>query len=170
MRIVHTIGYEAADVHNFMQTLKAASIDLLVDVRAVAVSRRKGFSKSALASELEAHGIGYIHLRDLGDPKSGRIAARAGEYAKFRKIYGGHLKTDAAQTALTALTQLARTRRVSLLCYEADATHCHRSMICDEIAKTTKVSMVHLRVIPGGRDAVTRARASNHSGQSLAAA
>ena len=63
-----TIGYQAATVTSFLAALRVARVELLVDVRAVASSRRPGFSKSRLAGTLEEAGIGYLHLRDLGTP------------------------------------------------------------------------------------------------------
>lgn len=92
-----TIGYEGATPQGFDATLTAARVELVVDVRAVAASRRQGFAKSALSDRLAHAGIRYIHLRELGDPKPGREAARAGRWAEFRAIFSAHLNTpDAA--------------------------------------------------------------------------
>ena len=80
----YTIGYEGADLFDFLATLKHAEVSLLVDIRELPASRRKGFSKNALQENLESVGIQYIHLRDLGDPKEGRLAARTGNFKDFR--------------------------------------------------------------------------------------
>jgi uncharacterized protein (DUF488 family) len=69
-----TIGYEQAKSDAVLRELKEAKVELLVDVRAVAASRRPGFSKRQLAAGLDDHGIGYLHLRALGTPKEGRLA------------------------------------------------------------------------------------------------
>ena len=84
MTTVYTIGYEGTDIDRFIQTLRNVDVKVLADVRAVALSRKEGFSKSALSSRLEMEGISYIHFMELGDPKKGREAARAGKYEKFR--------------------------------------------------------------------------------------
>ena len=84
---VATVGYQGATVHSFLQALREAGIELLVDVRAVASSRRPGFAKSALAANLHGAGIDYLHLRDLGTPAPGRAAARAGRHAEMRRIF-----------------------------------------------------------------------------------
>ena len=78
MPLIYTIGYEGTDIERFVATLKIVGIKHLADVRAVAVSRKKGFSKSALSARLDAEGIQYFHFIELGDPKPGRDAARAG--------------------------------------------------------------------------------------------
>lgn len=141
---VATVGYQGATVHSLLQALRETGIELLVDVRAVASSRRPGFAKSALAANLEGAGIDYLHLRDLGTPAPGRAAARAGRHAEMRRIYGEHLETPAAQAALDALADIVRSRRACLLCFEADATHCHRSLVADALAAVVPVRVTHL--------------------------
>ncbi len=141
-----TIGYQAATVASFLEALRAARIELLVDVRAVASSRRPGFAKSRLAATLAEDDIGYRHLRGLGTPADGRAAARAGRFARLRSIYRAHLATAGAQAELTELTELVRSgRRICLLCFEADPAHCHRSMVADAVRAEVPVGLVHLR-------------------------
>lgn len=166
---IFTIGYEGADVGAFVATLCEAGVHTIADVRAVALSRRKGFSKTALSEHLSRAGIGYVHYRGLGDPKPGREAARAGRMREFERIYSAHLRTADAQAQLTELTQLADGPHVALLCYEANPTGCHRLMIAREIAKAQKSSIVHLSV-NNQRDSVGGSRADNHSCEGLAAA
>jgi uncharacterized protein (DUF488 family) len=133
MNIVYTIGYEGTDIERFVQTLKAVGIQVLADVRAVALSRKKGFSKTALRNRLAQEGIDYIHYIALGDPKPGRLAARAGKHDQFRKIYGKHLATDAAQVALKDLNFVAQIKVTCLLCFERDPNVCHRSIVTHEL-------------------------------------
>jgi uncharacterized protein (DUF488 family) len=138
---VATVGYQGATVQSFLDALREAGVELLVDVRAVASSRRPGFAKSALAANLEGAGIDYLHLRDLGTPAPGRAAARAGRHAEMRRIFRQHLKTEAARSALKTLAGIVRSRRACLLCFEADPTHCHRSLVADALG-----ALVHLRI------------------------
>ncbi|WP_149538058.1 DUF488 domain-containing protein [Siccirubricoccus phaeus] len=142
---LRTIGYEGASLEGFLSALRRARVSLLVDVRAVAVSRRKGFSKTALAAALSEAGIGYLHLRDLGDPKPGREAARAGRMAEFRTIYTAHLRGAVAQAALAEAARVAEQRSVCLLCYEADPSGCHRAIVAASIARKTGLAVQHLR-------------------------
>jgi uncharacterized protein (DUF488 family) len=129
--IVYTIGYEGTDIERFVATLKAVGIETLADVRAVAVSRKKGFSKRALRERLEAQGIRYEHFVDLGDPKEGRDAARQGRHSDFERIYHAHIQTDAAQEALRTLSTVAIQSTTCLMCFERDPKFCHRTMIAD---------------------------------------
>ena len=117
-----------------------------MDVRAVASSRRPGFSKSRLAATLAEDDIGYLHLRGLGTPAKGRAAARAGRFGKMREIYLAHLATHAAQAELAELLELVRSRRrVCLLCFEAEPAHCHRTMVAEAVRAVVAVSLAHLR-------------------------
>jgi hypothetical protein len=88
-----TIGYEQTPASSVLDELERAGVKLLVDVRAVASSRRPGFSKRQLAAGLEERGISYVHLRGLGTPKEGREAARRGKFDTLERIYAAHLKT-----------------------------------------------------------------------------
>ena len=144
-REVATIGYQGATVHTFLQALRDAGVELLVDVRAVASSRRPGFAKTALAANLRGAGIDYVHLRGLGTPAPGRAAARAGRHAEMRTIYLTHLATDDAQAELDALADIVRGgRRACLLCFEADAAHCHRTLVTDALSALVPVRVNHL--------------------------
>jgi uncharacterized protein (DUF488 family) len=140
-----TIGYEAATVRNFLNALEDAGIELLVDVRAVAMSRRPGFAKTALAANLESVGIDYLHLRALGTPADGRAAARAGRHAEMREIFREQLATPEAQAALDTLADLVRARRVAILCFEADPAHCHRLLVAQALAGRMPLEIEHLR-------------------------
>jgi len=132
---VFTIGYEGADVDRFLTTLKDSGVATLADVRAVALSRKRGFSKSALRDALANHGIGYEHFIRLGTPKEGRQAARAGDGELMRRIYCDEvLATDEAREALRDLEALARTRPICLLCFERDPAHCHRRVLAQRLA------------------------------------
>jgi uncharacterized protein (DUF488 family) len=139
-----TIGYEQARLDDVIDRLKAADVGLLVDVRAVAASRRPGFSKTILGASLEAAGIGYRHLRGLGTPKAGRDAARAGRTGEMQAIYRAHLEEPQAILELDLATKLATERPIALLCYEADACRCHRAIVADLIQGRIACEVIHL--------------------------
>ncbi|HEX2091127.1 MAG TPA: DUF488 domain-containing protein [Longimicrobiaceae bacterium] len=145
MRSIATIGYEGATVEGFLETLRAEGVDLLVDVRAMARSRRPGFAKSRLAAHLEEAGIEYLHLRGLGTPAEGRAAARAGRHEEMHAVFREHLETPAALADLETLAGLVRSgRRACLLCLEADPAHCHRSLVAEALKTLLPVEVRHL--------------------------
>lgn len=141
---VLTIGYEGATPDRLIGALKEAGVRVLVDVRALANSRRPGFAKTALTASLEAAGIGYLHLRALGTPAEGRVAARSGRPAEMRRIFAAHLAGTEAQAALANLTDLARQQRVCLLCLEADPRQCHRTLVAEAVG----LPITHLSPAP----------------------
>ena len=143
---VFTIGYEQAALPRVIDALKAAGVRRLIDVRAVAASRRAGFSKSMLSATLKEAGIDYLHLRALGTPKAGRQAARAGRTDEMHAIYEAHLAEPAAVTALQDLAELAAEQPSALLCYEADAASCHRRILTDRLAASHGFEAVDLSV------------------------
>lgn len=144
MRRLFTIGYEGKTQAEMLAELETAGVALVIDVRAVAASRRPGFSKTALANGLRERGIDYLHLRPLGTPADGRQAARAGRVGEMRDIYAAQLETPEAALALEqALAEAAR-RPSALLCYEREASQCHRSMIARRMAERAPYEVVDL--------------------------
>ena len=148
-RTIATIGYEGASLENFIATLKGARVDTLIDVREIALSRKKGFSKSALSEAMAEHGIRYVHLRGLGDPKEGRDAARAGDIARFLRIFKQHMRSATARAELNTATSLAQNARICLMCFEADHELCHRRIVADHLATDTGLKVTPLRVAVG---------------------
>lgn len=139
-----TVGYEQTTPGAFLKTLEGAGVSLLVDVRAVAASRRPGFSKSALAASVSERGIGYVHLRALGTPKEGRLAARSGDHAALMRIYDAHLETPAAREALDELASLAAGRPVCLMCFERHVEGCHRLRLAEFLCERLSQPVTHL--------------------------
>lgn len=143
-RPLSTIGYEGKTVDEFMGELTAAGVELLIDVRAVAASRRPGFSKTALANGLAERGIDYLHLRPLGTPAAGREAARRGRTAEMRAIYAEQLDTPEALVAFERLIDEAGQRHAALLCFEKDAPCCHRAMLAERAVARTPFEIRNL--------------------------
>lgn len=139
-----TIGYESAPQAKVIETLKAAAVEVLIDVRAVAASRRAGFSKGLLSASLEDAGIAYVHLRELGTPKEGRMAARRGQTAVMREIFEAHLAEPAAQLQLAQAIEIAKGKKAALLCYEADHRGCHRSIVVERMLEVVDFAVENL--------------------------
>ncbi len=144
--MISTIGYEGAKPDDFVATLQHVDIRMVIDIRDRAQSRRPGFSKSALRESLEAAGIRYLHLRELGDPKEGREAARSGDFARFRQIYASVLRTPEATDALAQIATLSGQMSVCLLCYERDHHECHRKIVADRLESVVGSKARHLGV------------------------
>ncbi|MYA75377.1 MAG: DUF488 domain-containing protein [Gammaproteobacteria bacterium] len=124
-----SIGYEQREISELIDLLAANGVSMLVDVRLNPISRKKGFSKNALATALSEAGIEYRHERELGNPKENRDPFRRG-LESARQSYRRHLQNGAA-SVYERLVDLASTSRIALLCYERDHDQCHRSCILD---------------------------------------
>jgi len=141
-----TIGYEGSTIGAVLGVLRDAGVKLLVDVRAVAQSRKPGFSKRQLAAALDEVGIAYIHLQGLGTPKPGRDAVRAGHPELMEVIFRDHMTSDRAQAELAQARTLVNGRKGCLLCFERDHTTCHRRLVAEMIVADTGQTVENLSV------------------------
>lgn len=147
MRGLLTIGYEGASLGDFISTLKAAKVTTLLDVRELAISRRKGFSKRALAEALEGAGIQYRHERDLGSPKPIRHQLHLdGDYTEFFSAFTSYLKS---QKPLLKRLSTELGGNVALMCFERDPTTCHRSIVAKHLEPLVQLKTKHLGVKHG---------------------
>ncbi|KTF69231.1 DUF488 family protein [Sphingomonas sp. HT-1] len=128
---IFTIGYEATTMAEFLAALQAAGVQRVIDVRALPLSRRPGFSKSSLAASLAEAGIDYVHLKQLGTPKRGRDAAKKGDVETLRYVYDLQLGLPEAQAQAAQMRTLAADKPSALLCYERDPCHCHRTLLLE---------------------------------------
>jgi uncharacterized protein (DUF488 family) len=126
---IFTIGYEATTMDEFVAALKKAGVERIIDVRAVPLSRRPGFSKNLLAASLKEVGIDYVGLKALGTPKAGRDAAKKGDVATLEAVYEGQLELPEAQFEAARMRELAAEKPSALLCFERDPSHCHRTLL-----------------------------------------
>lgn len=134
-----TIGYEGATMDEFLSALKAAGVKRVIDVRALPLSRRPGFSKTPLRASLTEAGIDYVHLRALGTPTEGRAAARAGRQADLERIYDAQLALPEAMVQSEQMKELAAEKPSALLCFERDPKHCHRTLLWKDAVPNAEI-------------------------------
>ena len=139
-----TIGYEGANLSDFIETLKLLKVDVLLDVRELPMSRRKGFSKNALKDALAGAGISYHHEKLLGSPKTIRHELReTWDYQHFFKEFDKHLSKQAF-----LVEQLAEelSGHIALLCFERNHKECHRTPVAEKLAEISGVKLRHVEV------------------------
>ena len=139
MPTLFTIGYQQATQAAVLAALRNAGVELLADVRARPLSRKPGFSKTALAAAVDEIGIEYRHFRLVGTPPEGREAARKGDHATLREVYAGQLELPEALAHMAELRELALTKRTCLLCYCREADKCHRSLLISALLEDFEV-------------------------------
>lgn len=144
--MIFTIGYEGASVGTLLWALKHNDVDHVVDVRLTPLSRKTGFSKTALASALRKGGIRYSHRRELGCPKDIRTRYEAtGDFRQYVESYVNRVLSRRMQD-MSRLAREGRSRHICLLCFEADAGRCHRSLIAGAVTMVSQgtTGCVHL--------------------------
>jgi uncharacterized protein (DUF488 family) len=134
-RIVFTIGHSTREASELIRLLRLNGVDLLMDVRRYPGSRRHPhFNREALAVELEAAGIAYRHMPELGGRREGRADSPnlAWRNAGFR-AYADYMGTPEFLAALDQVAGAADRRTVTLMCAEAVPWRCHRNLISDSL-------------------------------------
>ena len=135
---IFTIGYEGATQPDLISALQQAGVERVIDVRAVPLSRKPGFSKNVLAASLREAGIDYVHLKALGTPPEGREAARKGRLEVFQRVYAAQLETPEAGLEAAQMVALAEEKPSALLCFERDPAQCHRTPLRESIMPDAK--------------------------------
>ena len=127
--VLCTIGYSGKTPEEFIRTLEAASVKRVVDVRALPLSRRKGFSKKALGISLNAVGIEYVHLRAAGNP----FRDQKDDIKRCLELYAAHVDRhpEIIRDVLTSINECMS----ALVCFEATACECHRSILADRLCR-----------------------------------
>lgn len=138
-----TFGYEGCTVDDFIARLKKAGVTVVIDVRELPLSRKKGFSKTAFAAALKNDGIVYRHLSIFGCPKPVRNQYKIdGNWKRYKKAFDSYLK--AQSTAVADFAKFSRTTKACLVCFEADFNFCHRSLVARAVADAGGAGVVHL--------------------------
>ncbi|BBE34062.1 DUF488 family protein [Sphingosinicella microcystinivorans] len=137
---IFTIGYEGTTQDAFIAALREAGIKIVVDVRAVPLSRRPGFSKNVLAAGLREAGIDYVGLKALGTPPAGREAARKGDHDRLAAVYEGQLREPEAIVQAEQLIDIAGEKPTALLCFERDPACCHRTLLIGAVMPDADVT------------------------------
>lgn len=136
---LYTAGYEGLSFETFLSHLKQAQIDKILDVREYPLSRKPGFSKKALAERLAAVGIAYEHCPPLGCPKPIRNRYKVdGDWGQYAQDFRSYVKTQ--KDVLLRLAADASGQRICMVCYEADPSFCHRSLIAEAVQELDPTS------------------------------
>ena len=107
MNTLFTIGYQQSDITSVLDVLRENGVETVIDVRALPVSRKPGFSKGSLARALDEHGIAYVHERALGTPPEARDAHKARQFDTFHALYERHLQSGDAAAGLDRVAERA---------------------------------------------------------------
>ncbi|WP_430453676.1 DUF488 family protein [Rhodopirellula europaea] len=142
---IYTVGYEGNSIDSFLLLLREHSVDLLVDIRELPISRKRGFAKTLLSQNLGSIGVEYVHMKSLGSPKPARHELReTRDYPKFFSAMDEHLASEKAAHDVNEVLSLAAESRIALMCFCGDWTRCHRSRVAEAIRARGRVSFEHI--------------------------
>jgi uncharacterized protein (DUF488 family) len=140
---LYTFGYEGLDISAFIARLKSTFVDVVIDVRELPLSRKKGFSKNAFRDLLRASGIEYLHVNNLGCPKVIRDTYKEnGCWSQYTKSFTTYLASQAE--SIKELANVARATNACLVCFEADYSTCHRTYVARAAQKLGGLNIAHL--------------------------
>jgi len=130
--VLSSVGYQGSTPKDFFSVLKENNIGILVDVRENPVSRKKGFSKSALKLTSEENGIKYFHFASLGSRRETRKEYKENKnWGWFSAQYNQYLETQ--EDVIGNLFEIISEGNTCLMCFESDHNLCHRSLLIDHL-------------------------------------
>lgn len=139
---IYTVGYEGLELEGFLRQLRRAGVRLLVDVRDLPLSRKRGFSKTALAEALAEAGMAYFTFAAWVAPRrSATSTAWTGDWKAYTAAFLKHLRKQSQ--AVRELADVCAKHPAALLCYEADAGLCHRTYVARAVAAVSTASVMH---------------------------
>ncbi len=137
-----TIGYERKDIDQFLNALVSNNIDLLIDLRRNPFSMNFIYIKDALMKKLKDVGIDYLHIPELGIESEER--KNLNTRADYEELFAKYRQTlPIKEVYINRIIELGTTKRIALLCFEADCNFCHRGEVA-KVIKSKKHEVVHL--------------------------
>ena len=126
-----TIGYEGLQLEQFIDIINKNNIKTIIDIRELALSRKNGFSKTALSNAMGSNNIQYYHFHELGSPRELRkeLHQNKVEYDEFFQSYRTYV-VNHIDIIIKAL-EIAENSKSALLCFEHDPKICHRSILAE---------------------------------------
>ena len=140
-KVIYTVGYEGRTIDQLTAVLRGLGVEVLVDARYRAHSRKPGFSKTRLAEALSNSGIDYQHRRDLGTPPELMRQRRDTGHYEI-EAYANYL--DENLEAVARAAEAVTGQVIAILCYERDPELCHRTVVADRLARLIGARIEHL--------------------------
>ena len=131
--VIWTIGHSTRSLDEFIELLREHQIEIVSDVRQFPGSRRyPHFGRESLERALKQADIGYVHFPELGGRRTPRADSpnTAWRNKAFRG-YADYMSSEAFQTGMKRLVEIAKKQKVAVMCAEAVWWRCHRSLIAD---------------------------------------
>jgi uncharacterized protein (DUF488 family) len=137
-----TIGYEKKDIDQFLNALVTNQIDLLIDIRRNPFSMNFIYIKDTLMKKLKDVGIDYLHIPELGIESEER--KNLNTKADYEELFAKYQQVlPLKEVYINRIIELGTTKRIALLCFEADCDFCHRREVA-KVIKSKKHEVINL--------------------------
>jgi uncharacterized protein (DUF488 family) len=131
---LYTVGHSTRSLDDLIETLKAHTIQTLVDIRAFPMSRRlPQFNRESLEKSLPEAGIRYVWMPALGGyrKKIREESPHIGLRNESFRNYADYMLTAEFESAMAQLVALADEGRTAYMCAERVYFRCHRMLVSD---------------------------------------
>jgi uncharacterized protein (DUF488 family) len=145
--VVFSAGYEGLTIDAFLDKLIENNVALVVDVRSNPHSMKYGFSKKTFQGCIEAAGMRYIHIPELGIPSSIRKGlGKSLSHAELFRVYERQILPAQGAEISQLLDLTHANERIAIVCFEADPHFCHRYTLIKHLQKDKafKRTVIHL--------------------------
>lgn len=132
----YTIGHSTRTIEEFVELLRAGSVQMVVDIRTVPRSRTNPqYNLDTLPQTLAPYQIGHVYIPELGGlrSKTKTVAPEVNgmwENKSFHN-YADHALSETFRTGLDKLVTLGREQPCAMMCSEAVWWRCHRRIVAD---------------------------------------
>jgi uncharacterized protein (DUF488 family) len=131
---LYTIGHSTRSLDELIAALQAHSIQTLVDIRSIPMSRRlPHFNRESLELALPASAMRYVWMKELGGRRKKTLDISPNTALRndsFRN-YADHMLSQEFQDGIARLLQLSEESRTAYMCAERVYFHCHRMLVSD---------------------------------------
>jgi uncharacterized protein (DUF488 family) len=131
-----TIGHSTRAIEEFVDLLREADVQVVVDVRSIPRSRTNPqYNRETFPEALSAYQIDYVYVAALGGRrgKSRDVPPTVNAFWEHQSFhnYADYALTDAFRAGLVELRRLGHARRCTVMCAETVWWRCHRRIIAD---------------------------------------
>lgn len=138
---IYTIGHSNHEIETFINLLKTAKIDMIVDVRSAPFSKMyPHFNRDTLESVLKDNKIGYLFLGDL---IGGRSRNRS-DYENGQVVYSRLASKDDYQATIKRVLDGSAKFQIALMCSEKEPLDCHRTLLVSQSLSDLDVEVAHI--------------------------
>jgi uncharacterized protein (DUF488 family) len=134
MAILYTIGHSTRSFDGLIEGLQAPSIQTLVDIRSLPMSRRlPHFNRESLEKALPRAGIQYAWMNELGGrrKKSRADSPNVGLRNDSFRNYADYMLTAEFENAIAELIKIGEQPHTAYMCAERVYFRCHRMLVSD---------------------------------------